>query len=249
MKYHISEENWQAIYSFLKTIPKIHIKDEYRTRLFIEAVYFLMRTGIQIRMLPDYYGNHYSIYQRYLDWKENGIWERLFRHMRHNISKQCMIDSTSIRANQCSAGYGKHSQEEQCLGRSRGGYGTKVHVLTDGEGNPMMFILTPGNNHDVTQAENLTREIKDTTVIADKGYDSQEFVDYLHKNNCEVVIPSRCNNKIQRGIDKNTYKQRHYIENFFSKIKCFRRICTRFDKTASSYISWWHIASFFILLR
>jgi transposase len=249
MKYYISEKDWQVIYSYLKTVPRIHIRDECRTRIFIEAVYFLMRTGIQVRMLPDYYGNHYSIYQRYLDWEKRDIWRKMFEYMRIQSSKCCMLDSTNIRANQCAAGYKKNSQEEQCLGRSRGGFGTKVHVLTDGEGNPMMFILTPGNNHDITQAENLTKELKDTVVIADKGYDSQEFVDYLHKNNCEVVIPSRCNNKIQRIIDKDTYKGRHYIENFFSKIKYFRRVCTRYDKTASSYISWWYIASFFILLR
>ncbi|MDR2075238.1 MAG: transposase [Holosporales bacterium] len=100
----------------------------------------------------------------------------------------------------------------------------------------MEFILIPGNSHDITQAENLTKNLRDTTIIADKGYDSQEFAEHLLNNNCEVVIPSRCTNKNQRTINRNTYKQRHYIENFFSKIKYFRRVCTRFDKTASSYI-------------
>jgi transposase len=200
-------------------------------------------------MLPNYYGNAYSIYQRYLDWKRKGIWEDLFKYVQVESSAQYMIDSTIIRANHCSAGYKKNTQEEECLGRSRGGYGTKVHVLTEGEGKPVVIILTPGNDHDITQAKNLTKDLRNTTVIADKGYDSQEYVETLLKNNCKAVIPSRSSNKIQREIDRNTYKQRHHIENFFSKIKCFRRICTRFDKTASSYISWWHIASFFILSR
>jgi transposase len=249
MKYHISEKDWQVIYAFLKTIPKIHIKDEYKTRLFVEAVYFLMRTGIQTRMLPDYYGNCYSIYQRFLDWKNKGIWEGLFKYLQKNNGKQYMIDSTTIRANQCAAGYKKNSQEEECLGRSRGGYGTKVHVITDEDGNPIEFILTPGNKHDITQAEVLTKNIKDTTIIADKRYDSHDFEEFLHKNNCEVVIPSRKTNRAQRNIDMNIYKLRHFIENFFSKTKCFRRICTRFDKTASSYITWWYFASSIILLR
>ncbi|MDR2075239.1 MAG: transposase [Holosporales bacterium] len=73
MKYYISDKDWQAIYSFLQTIPRIHIKDEYRTRKFIEAVYYLLRTGVQVRMPPYYYGNLYSIYQRYLDWIKKGI--------------------------------------------------------------------------------------------------------------------------------------------------------------------------------
>jgi transposase len=76
MKLYISEKDWQIIYSFLKTVPRIHVKDEQKTRIFIEAIYFLICTGIQVRMLPDYYGNCYSIYQRFLDWKKKGIWEK-----------------------------------------------------------------------------------------------------------------------------------------------------------------------------
>lgn len=103
----------------------------------------------------------------------------------------------------------------------------------------MEFILTPGNNHDITHAENLTKNLRDTTIIADKGYDSQVFEGFLLKSNWNIVIPSRKTNKKQREIyiNKDTYKLRHFIETLFSKIKYFRRIFTRFDTSVSSYIS------------
>lgn len=75
----------------------------------------------------------------------------------------------------CSAGYGKDSQAEESLGRSRGGLTTKIHALVDGLGNPLKFILTPGQQHDITQAEPLTEGIKQHTLLADKGYEQSCF--------------------------------------------------------------------------
>jgi transposase len=133
-----------------------------------------------------------------------------------------MIDGSIIRANQCAAGYSRESNEN--LGRSCGGFSTKIHALVDALGNPVKFIISPGNEHDITRAEELTKDLKDTKILGDKGYDSQPFVDFLGKSNCEALIPSRSNCKKKREIDKYVYKERHLVENFFSKIKHFRRI-------------------------
>ncbi|AZL16105.1 transposase [Rickettsiales endosymbiont of Stachyamoeba lipophora] len=79
-----------------------------------------------------------------------------------------MIDSTIVRAHACSAGYYESSQDQEALGRSKGGFTTKIHALVDALGNPLKFILTPGQKNDITQAENLTKDIVNTTIIADK---------------------------------------------------------------------------------
>ena len=249
MKHNINERTFQEIYKFLSTLPKIHIKNEQAIRIFLEAVYFLVYSGIPVRMLPDEYGNCFSIFQRFLYWKKLGIWEKLFKHLQDSDGEYYMIDSTIVRANQCSAGYHKNSQEKECLGRSVGGFSTKIHALCDALGNPVDFILTPGNNHDVTEAINLTKNLRNTKLIADKGYDSQDFIDFLKENNCEYVIPPRSNRTTPRDYDKFIYKARHLIENFFSKLKWFRRVFSRFDKTASSYISFVQFAASIILLR
>ena len=88
-----------------------------------------------------------------------------------------MIDSTVIGANQCAAGYKKDMNEN--LGRSRGGLTTKIHALSDALGNPVEFILSPGNDHDVPHAEELVKNLKGTKVLADKGYDSEKFVNFF----------------------------------------------------------------------
>ena len=82
----------------------------------------------------------------------------------------------------CAAGYG--DQTEQGLGRSKGGFTSKVHIKVDSLGNPLKTILTPGNSHDITQADALLEGVSGSYVIADKGYDSQPLRDKLIKNNC-----------------------------------------------------------------
>ena len=249
MKYDINERAWQEIYKFLKTISKIHVKNEYKTRLFIEAIYHLALTGSQIRKLHKEYGCCFSIHQRFMRWVRIGVFQKMIEFFQDQDAEYFMIDATIIRANQCSSGYRKNSQEEQALGRSCGGFSTKIHALVDALGNPVDFILTPGNNHDVTEAENLTKNLENTALIADKGYDSQDFIDSLKENNCEAIIPSKSNSKNPRVIDYDIYKERNLIERFFNKIKWFRRIFSRFDKTAISYISHLQFVSSLILLK
>jgi transposase len=160
-----------------------------------------------------------------------------------------MIDSTIVRAHACAVGYGKDSQEAQALGRSKGGFTTTIHALVDGVGYPLKMTLTAGQRHDITQAEPLTCELSDTILIADRGYESTVFVESLAKKACRVVMPPRRNAKLQRAYDRHTYKERHLIECFFGKIKHFRRVFSRFDKTAKVFLGFLHFVSVLIWLR
>jgi transposase len=138
---------------------------------------------------------------------------------------------------------------EQSLGRSRGGFSTKLHLATDALGNALRFILTGGERHDITQATQLIGDFSAEYVIADKGYDSAAFVLRLKEQNTEAVIPSRSNHKVQREIDKHLYKERHLIENQIGKLKQFRRVFSRFDKLAKNYLSFIYFASTVVWLR
>jgi len=130
-----------------------------------------------------------------------------------------MIDATIVRAHACSAGYKKDSQDENALGRSKGGFTTKIHALVDALGNPLKFILTPGQRHDVTQANDLIEDIKNTMVLADKGYDSSALVKTIEEKGSVAVIPPKKNRKAPREYDEHIYKERHLIECFFWKNK------------------------------
>ncbi len=138
---------------------------------------------------------------------------------------------------------------EQSLGRSRGGHSTKVHLATDALGNAVRFILTGGQRNDITQAERLIENLFPGYVIADKGYDADNFILLVRRRNAEAVIPSKINRKIQPVIDTDLYKERHLIECCIGKLKHFRRVFSRFDKLAKNYLSFVQFASTIIWLR
>ncbi|OAM01650.1 MAG: transposase [Wolbachia endosymbiont of Dactylopius coccus] len=237
MEYYIKERNWKQILEFIKGIKGMHSKDEKRLRIFIEAVWYMAQSGCQWQLLPKIYGNYRSIHKRFKRWCERGIWKNLLEYTKQEPDLEAVIiDGTIIRAHPCSAGYTKDSKDQEALGRSKGGFTTKIHALVDALGNPLKFILTPGQRNEITQAEVLTKNVYNSIVVADKGYDSNAFVVSLENRKCEIVIPSKRNRKVQRYYDEHIYKERHLIECFFGKIKNFRRIFSRFDKTAEVYM-------------
>jgi len=121
------------------------------------------------------------------------------------------------------------------LGRSKGGLSTKVHAATDALGNPVRFILTGGERNDITQIEPLLDGLKANHVLADKGYDGQRAMDAIAATGAKPVVPRRTTTATWRSFDAALYKDRNLIERFFSKIKHFRRIATRYDKLARNY--------------
>ncbi len=137
---------------------------------------------------------------------------------------------------------------DQAPGRSRGGFGAKVHIAVDALGNPVRLILTGGQAADVTQGGTLIAGIGAEHVIADKGYDSNELVAAIEAGGAEAAIPPRSDRKEEREYDKHLYKDRNLIERFINRAKQCRRIATRYEKTARNYLAFWQLASIMILL-
>ena len=135
------------------------------------------------------------------------------------------------------------------MGRSRGGLTTKVHLRVDGLGDPQQVILTPGQVHDITQAPALMKEVDVEITIADKGYDSEAFVQALESKEIEAVIPSRKNRKEPRDYDKHWYKMRNVVERTFNWLKRYRRIATRYEKTGQNFLGFFQLGCVMMLLR
>jgi transposase len=135
------------------------------------------------------------------------------------------------------------------LGRSRGGFSTKIHILVDALGNPVEFILTGGQEADVTQARPLMQGHRAGAVIADKAYDSDAVVGAAKSQGAEAVIPSKKNRNVPRDYDKHLYKERKKVEWFINLLKQYRRVATRYEKTARNFLGFVHVASIIILLR
>ena len=131
----------------------------------------------------------------------------------------------------------KGDPQKQALGRSRGGLSTKIHATVDALGNPTGFHLTPGQAHDLQGADVLLKDTPAQTIIADKAYDAQaRLIEPLLAKGKAVVIPSRVTNRQPREHDRDLYKARHLIENFFARLKQYRAIGTRYDKTARNFL-------------
>ena len=122
-------------------------------------------------------------------------------------------------------------------------------MSVDGLGNPLRFTLTPGPQHDITQAAALVSGYPGEYVIADKGYDAQNFIGNLADDGIVAVIPARSNRKQPRDYDRHLYRERHVVECFIGKIKHYRRIFSRFDKLASRYLGFLQFAAALIWLQ
>ena len=135
------------------------------------------------------------------------------------------------------------------MGRSRGGFSTKIHVSVDALGNPLRFRLTGGQHHDITQAEDLLTGLSSEYVLADRAYDADALIDFIIEQGATPVIPPRKRRKQPRQYDTWRYRERALVECFINKIKHFRRIFSRFDKLASRYLGFLCFAGALIWLR
>jgi transposase len=127
---------------------------------------------------------------------------------------------------------------------------TKIHAMVDALGNPIAFFLTPGQAHDLEGADALLPQMQAGALLADKAFDADErVIKPLLAAGKKLVIPPKSNRKVQRIFDREMYKARHLIENFFCKLKQYRAIATRYDKTARNFLAAIHLAAAIIWLN
>ncbi len=218
-------------------------------RLVLDGVFWIARTGSPWRDLDDHFGKWSSVYRQFTRWTLSGVWDVLLTALSDSGEGQDsvqMIDSTIVRAHQHAAGAKKAGQPaQQGLGRSRGGFSTKIHLRANGLGLPVAVVLSGGEASDVKGYAPVMAEPgpEPKLMLGDKGYDADAILDDLQARGIEPVIPPKRTRKVQRPIDGHIYALRNLIERCFSKLKHSRRLATRYDKTADSYIGFILIAS------
>jgi transposase len=166
-------------------------------------------------------------------------------------NEYAMIDSTIVRAHQHATGAPKKNrQADEAIGRSRGGLSIKIHALVDALGNPLAFLLTPGQAHDLDGADVLLPQMQADILLADKAFDADKrVIEPLLAAGKTPVIPSMPGRKSPRPYDRALCAARHLIENFFCKLKQFRAIATRYDKRARNFLAAVYAASILIWLN
>lgn len=247
-RHEISDEQWSRIEQILPGRAGGHGGVAKDNRLFINAVWFIAKTGIPWRDLPERFGKWDTVFHRFNEWSKKGVWKRVFQAVQDPDLEWLMFDSTIIRAHQHAAGMNRDG-DDQALGRSRGGFGTKIHLAVDSHGNPVEIHLSPGQDADCTHATKLLGAHEPEAVLADKGYDTNEVVDAIKARGAEAVIPPKSNRKEQREYDKILYKERNKVECCVSFMKQFRRVATRYEKTARNFLSFAFFAAITIWLK
>jgi transposase len=129
----------------------------------------------------------------------------------------------------------KRGTQSQAIGKSKGGLTTKILALTDALGNLVRFELLPGHRYDTVGVPPLIEGIGFGGLIADKAFDSNWIIENLNERGAKIVISQRPQRLKPLDLDKELYTWRHLIENFFCKLKEFKRIALRSDKTDQSF--------------
>jgi len=136
----------------------------------------------------------------------------------------------------------------EALGRSRGGFGSKIHAVVNSFGQPVKLHLTGSEAADSPQLPGLIAGVKSEVVLADKGYDSDANRAAIRQQGAQPCIPPRKNRKEPIPYDRHLYGARNVVERYFGRIKQYRRVATRFDKRARNYLGFVWFATIDFLL-
>jgi transposase len=233
----LTDKRWEKPLQIMKNTGRIYNKSEHR--MTFEGILYRLRTGIPWRDLPPEFGDWSAVYRRFNLWSKKGVLSLLFNELaKSSYYDWVFADGSIIRAHQHSSGAA--TSENECIGKSRGGNSTKIHLVVDSGGLPIYFELSEGQRNDIARAESLVDHLKEVNVfVADKGYDSEALRSYIDSKGGESVIPKR---NYGQDIDKDSvdwclYKYRHQVENAFARIKNYRAISTRYDKLSRNYAS------------
>ena len=218
----------------------------------MEAILWVLRTGVGWRDLPADFGPWQSVYSCFRTWTRNGLWTAVQTALSTvaRDDEHLLIDSTAVRVHAHGAGPAG-GQLAQAMGRSKASLSTKIHLACDALGYPLGFLLTGANVSDLDQAKPLLRSHlrPGAHVIMDKGYDSDAIRAYVNQLGGVAVIALHPRRTILPPFDQHLYRERHRIENLFARLKAFRRIATRYEKLHSTFAAMLSLACILVWLK
>jgi transposase len=195
-------------------------------------VLWLARTGAPWCDLPKTFGKWFTVYTRFWRWAHKGVWEGCSRfYPRIQISHMLPSMRRWSGSINMEKNWRKRGTQNQAIGKSRRGLTTKIAVIADALGNLVRFVLLPGQHHDITAFDPLIAGIYCLALIGDKAFDAHWLRNQLRADNIEAVIPLREGTTGYAEHDREKYKWRHLVKNLFCRLKTFRRIATRYEKT------------------
>lgn len=229
----INDHAWSKLAPVLKNF-RIHFNSS-KVRLFLEAVLYRMRVGCPWRDLPKDFGNYSSVFNKFNRWSKKGFWVKIFEALKDVDNEWVFVDSTTCKAHKQACCI--KDKKYEAIGKSVGGHTTKIHAFCDSHGNLITFTLTGGNTHDAKPVIEMIEDLDAEHFVADKAYHSEPIRKKLREKEIKDVIPIKSNSKdkTNSNFDSFIYRHRHLVENFFCRIKEWRSISTRFEKSKRNY--------------
>ena len=210
----------------------------------VEAMVYVLRIGCPWRDLPADYGPWSSVYTRWRRWCRSGLWHRMLAVLARQAKGTLrFLDASHIKVHQDGSNPAG-GQQNQAIGRTKGGLNTKLSAWVDGQGRAVSLSLAPGQHADVSVAQSSARpKLRGTLTVADKGYDSDWFRSQLRRWGSRACIPPRCNRRLPATWHRGYYRHRHKVENLFQRLKRYRRVGTRYDKCNLYFLGFVQLAA------
>jgi transposase len=215
----------------------------------VEAIFYVLRTAVAWRDLPACYGPWESVYTRWRRWGALGLWQEILRLLsRHAVGRVRFIDGSHVKCHQFATNPAG-GQSAQAIGRTKGGLNTKIAALVEGRGRLMAAAIAPGQVYEVEASAPLLETLRRVLLVGDKGFDSDALRRQMLAQGCVASIPPRSGRRSPAWFHRGLYRQRHQIENFFQRIKVFKRISTRYEKLALTFLNFVLLAAIFDWLK
>jgi transposase len=265
-RHELTDAQWHTLAPLLPPEKPRIGRPNHPHRRIINGILWIVATGAPWRDLPEHYGPWHTISSRFYRWRRAGIWGRILAALQRHADQYRQldwsvhfVDSTIVRAHQHAAG-ARGGQCGEALGRSRGGFSTKLHVRADRQGKPLVLLVTAGERHDQMLFEPLMQQgqvkrggrgrprHQPGRLVGDKGYRSRRIRTWLRQRGIRHTIPHK-RNECRRGpFDRALYRERNQVERLINRLKQFRRVATRYEKRAANFLAMVTVAALLIWL-
>jgi transposase len=276
-RYELSDQQWARLEPLLPHRTHRgkagHPFNDHRP--LVNGILWILHTGAPWRDLPERYGPWETVFFRFNRWRRDGTWNHIVTALLDELDDKGQIDDdlwcidgSVIRASRAAAGARKTARRsrrlggrketqmqepaDHALGRSRGGFGTKIHIVCDSRGTVVGIHVTAGQRHESkffepTMARRLFHRRRGKRrwpyrLAGDKGYSYPRIRRWCKRRRVEAVIPTRKDQPRDDKFDKVTYKRRNIVERVVGWFKEYRRLGTRYEKLGINYVAMWLVA-------